>query len=250
MKTVLITGGAKRLGQAIASHFAAQGWRVCVHYNRSVGEAETLVASLPQARAYGLDLASPQADFAGLVAQIVADFGALDCIVNNAAMFDEDGFFNLSAQAFDTQMAVNFRAPVMLAAAFGQHLQATAQRGSVVNILDQKLFNLNPDYFSYTLSKLALKESIRMQAMSAAPYLRVNGVAPGLTLLSGEQTQENFDRAHRMTVLGEGTRTQSVAEAVHFLATAMQITGQILTVDDGQHLLPLGRDVMFAVEAE
>ncbi|MOA30248.1 short chain dehydrogenase [compost metagenome] len=137
----------------------------------------------------------------------------------------------------------------MLAAAFGQWLRRQDARGSVVNILDQKLFNLNPDYFSYTLSKLALKESIRLQAMAAAPYLRVNGVAPGLTLLSGEQTADNFARAHRMTALGEGTRPQSVAEAVHFLAEAAQITGQVLTVDDGQHLLPLARDVMFAVEA-
>lgn len=249
MKVVLITGGAKRLGQAMAERFAVHGWQVCVHYHHSAGDAANLVARLPQARSYGLDLLAADADFAGLIAQVVADCGRLDCVVNSAALFEEDGFFELSPAAFDRQLAVNFRAPLMLTAAFGQWLRQQDARGSVVNILDQKLFNLNPDYFSYTLSKLALKESIRLQAMAAAPYLRVNGVAPGLTLLSGEQTADNFARAHRMTALGEGTRPQSVAEAVHFLAEAAQITGQVLTVDDGQHLLPLARDVMFAVEA-
>lgn len=248
MNVVLITGAAKRLGQTIAEHFAASGWQVCVHYHHSAADAANLAARLPQARSYALDLGATTADFDGLLAQVVADCGRLDCIVNNASLFEEDEFGALSALAFDRQMAVNFRAPVMLAAAFGQLLRARAERGSVVNILDQKLFNLNPDYFSYTLSKLALKESIRMQAMSAAPHLRVNAVAPGLSLLSGEQSQQNFDRAHRMTALGEGTRPQSVAEAVQFLACATQITGQILTVDDGQHLLPLARDVMFAVD--
>lgn len=248
MKVVLVTGAAKRLGRNIAEFFASAGWAVAVHYHHSATEAASFAASLPQARCYPLDLGAADADFAGLITQVVADFGRLDCIVNSAALFVEDGFTSFSPEAFERQQRVNFHAPIRLAAAFGDYLRAHDARGSVVNILDQKLDNLNPDYYSYTLSKLALKGSIRMQAMSAAPHLRVNAVAPGLTLLSGEQTQANFDRAHRMTALGQGTRPESVAAAVHFLAEAAQITGQILNVDDGQHLLPLARDVMFVVE--
>lgn len=248
MKVVLVTGAAKRLGRTIAARFAAAGWAVAVHYRDSAAEAEALAASLPQARAYRLDLGAADADFAGLLAAVRQDLGGVDCVVNSASLFEEDGFGTMSPALFDRHMAVNFRAPVLLTAALASQLAAEGRQGSVVHILDQKLFNLNTDYYSYTLSKLALKESIRMQAMSAAPCLRVNGVAPGLTLLSGEQTEDNFRRAHRMTALGQGTRPESVADAVLFLAEAVQISGQILTVDDGQHLLPLARDVMFAVE--
>jgi NAD(P)-dependent dehydrogenase (short-subunit alcohol dehydrogenase family) len=126
--------------------------------------------------------------------------------------------------------------------------QANSAKPSLVHVLDQKVFNLNPDYFSYTLSKLALERAVSLQAQSLAPTLRVNAVAPGLMYLSGPQSQTNFDRAAQVNLLQQAISPADVARSVVFLAESASTTGTTLRVDNGQHLVPLARDVMFVVE--
>jgi NAD(P)-dependent dehydrogenase (short-subunit alcohol dehydrogenase family) len=192
---------------------------------------------------------------------------ALHCVVNNASLFmpDEGADFD-EAQAL-AQIKVNLMAPMRFgkwmaalhsapapsgdktaAASSGKAPALTAAKPSVIHVLDQKVFNLNPDYFSYTLSKLALERAVSLQAQSLAPTLRVNAVAPGLMYLSGPQTQDNFNRAASANLLRQPINPADVASSVVFLAGNASITGTTVRVDNGQHLVPLARDVMFVVE--
>ncbi|MBP6117132.1 MAG: SDR family oxidoreductase [Neisseriaceae bacterium] len=246
-KVILITGGAKRIGQALVQHFHDQGWWVCIHCHQSTAAANALSASLPNSAVYTLDLTQEYEAFSALIEAIYQQYGRLDALINNASRFEPDHFYDFKPDCFNAQMQVNFRAPMYFSAAYGAALKAREQEGVVIQFLDQKLFNLNPDYYAYTLSKLALKESIRMSAMAAAPYLRINAIAPGLSLISGDQTPENFAKAHVKTALGRGTECADLAAAADYLVNARAVTGQTLTVDNGQHLVPLDRDVMFTV---
>ena len=252
----LITGGSVRLGREIGLAFARAGWHVACHYNRSDMKAHALCAEL---RALGVDALAVQGELEDeascqrIFDTTVALTGtALQCVVNNASLFvpDEGTDFD-EAQAL-AQIKVNLMAPMR----FGKwmaalHASAT-ERGqakpSVINVLDQKVFNLNPDYFSYTLSKLALERAVSLQAQSLAPTLRVNAVAPGLMYLSGPQTQDNFNRAASANLLRQPINPADVASSVVFLANNASITGTTVRVDNGQHLVPLARDVMFVVE--
>ena len=252
----LITGGSVRLGREIGLAFARAGWHVACHYNRSDTEAHALCAEL---RALGVDALAVQGELEDeascqrIFDTTVALTGtALQCVVNNASLFvpDEGADFD-EAQAL-AQIKVNLMAPMR----FGKwmaalHASAT-ERGqakpSVIHVLDQKVFNLNPDYFSYTLSKLALERAVSLQAQSLAPTLRVNAVAPGLMYLSGPQTQDNFNRAASANLLRQPINPADVASSVVFLANNASITGTTVRVDNGQHLVPLARDVMFVVE--
>jgi NAD(P)-dependent dehydrogenase (short-subunit alcohol dehydrogenase family) len=268
----LITGGSVRLGREIGLAFARAGWNVACHYNRSDAEAHTLCAEL---RALGVDALAVQGDLEdeascqSIFDTTVAITGtALQCVVNNASLFvpDEGADFD-EAQAL-AQIKVNLMAPMRFGkwmAALHAHADAaeeTANTGnanasvsatqcatpSVIHVLDQKVFNLNPDYFSYTLSKLALERAVSLQAQSLAPTLRVNAVAPGLMYPSGPQTQDNFNRAANANLLRQPIHPGDVASSVVFLAGNASITGTTVRVDNGQHLVPLARDVMFVVE--
>ncbi|MBP6345994.1 SDR family oxidoreductase [Neisseriaceae bacterium CLB008] len=247
-KVILITGGAKRIGQALVQHFHDQGWWVCIHCHQSTAAATSLSDSLPNSSVHALDLTQDYDAFSAYIEAIYQQHGRLDALINNAARFEPDHFYDFQPDSFNAQMQVNFRAPVYFSAAYGAALKAREHEGSVVQLLDQKLFNLNPDYYSYTLSKLALKQSVRMSAMAAAPYLRINAIAPGLSLISGDQSPENFAQAHVKTALGRGTECADLAAAADYLVNARAVTGQTLTVDHGQHLVPLARDVMFTID--
>ena len=251
----LITGGSVRLGREIGLAFARAGWNVACHYNRSEAQTNALCAEL---RALGVDALAVQGDLEdeascqSIFDTTVAITGhALQCVVNNASLFvpDEGADFD-EAQAL-AQMKVNLLAPMR----FGKWMaalhanDATARvKPSVIHVLDQKVFNLNPDYFSYTLSKLALERAVSLQAQSLAPTLRVNAVAPGLMYPSGPQTQDNFNRAANANLLRQPINPADVASSVVFLAGNASITGTTVRVDNGQHLVPLARDVMFVVE--
>ena len=253
----LITGGSVRLGREIGLAFAREGWNVACHYKRSDAEAHALCAEL---RTLSVDALAVQGDLEdeascqSIFDTTVAITGtALQCVVNNASLFvpDEGADFD-EAQAL-AQIKVNLMAPMR----FGKWLAALhANEGtfnghakpSVIHVLDQKVFNLNPDYFSYTLSKLALERAVSLQAQSLAPTLRVNAVAPGLMYLSGPQTQDNFNRAAQANLLRQPINPADVANSVVFLAGNASITGTTVRVDNGQHLVPLARDVMFVVE--
>jgi NAD(P)-dependent dehydrogenase (short-subunit alcohol dehydrogenase family) len=174
----------------------------------------------------------------------------LHCLVNNASLFEEDAAAQLDMASVQRQIEVNLLAPLSLSSLMTQQLPADAAAGqcSIVHVLDQKVFNLNPDYFSYTVSKLALERCVALQAQALAPALRVCGVAPGLMFLSGPQTQDNFDRASRVNLMQQPLDPARVAQTCLFLAENPCITGVTLCVDNGQHLVPLKRDVMYAVQ--
>ncbi|NBT78524.1 MAG: SDR family oxidoreductase [Betaproteobacteria bacterium] len=244
----LVTGAARRLGREIALGFARSGWDVAVHYRRSAPAAHETVAQL---QALGVRAACFEADLAlesacdGLLDAVIAELGVPRCLVNNASLFEHDTPATVSAARLDQHVASNLTAPLRLSARLYQAMPEDA-RGVVVHLLDQKLAGLNPDFFSYTLTKAALAAALPMQAMAFAPRLRVVGVSPGLTLPSHLQTPEQFSRTHRETaVLDQSSRPEDIVGAILALVANPAITGQNLVVDGGQHLLRMGRDVSF-----
>jgi NAD(P)-dependent dehydrogenase (short-subunit alcohol dehydrogenase family) len=246
--TVLVTGAATRLGREIALALAAAGWRVAVHFRGSEAEAKTTVADA-EARGGGRGAcAAFQADLADeaavrqLLPRVVGHFGRVDAVVNSASLFEHDAIQDFGYEALSAHLRVNTGAPVLLAQALHQHLLERDGRGVVVNLLDQKLWNPNPDFFSYTLSKAALEAANTLLAMALAPRLRVVGVAPGLTLPSQSMPAEKFEALHRLAPLGRSSSPQDVVATVKFALDNPSITGTTLLVDGGQHLMKFDRD--------
>ncbi|TAL24431.1 MAG: SDR family oxidoreductase [Aquabacterium sp.] len=245
-RTVLVTGAARRLGRHIALHLAQAGWDIAVHCHRSRDDAQ---ATADEARAHGARAEVLQADLAsegdcrGLLAQAVARLGPVDAVVNSASLFEFDDAQGFGHDAFSRHLLTNTAAPVLLAQALAAHLQSDpAREGVVVNLLDQKLWNPNPDFFSYTLSKAALEAATTLLAQALAPRLRVAGVAPGLTLDSPWLQGEQFRQAHQLSPLGRSSTPDDVAAAVRFVLENRSITGTTLVVDGGQHLMRFTRD--------
>jgi hypothetical protein len=247
LPVVLVTGAAQRIGRHIALHLAASGWAVAVHYRRSAEEAQATVSAIQAAggtaQAFAADLADEVACNA-LVPAVQAAFGRVDAVVNNASLFAYDDLASFSAARMDAHWRANTMPAILLARALHAAVGAGAT-GCVVNLLDQKLWNPNPDYLSYTLSKAALEAANTLLAQALAPRVRVCGVAPGVTLLSGEMTGAEFAASHTMTPLQRSSTPDDVARAVRFLLESPAITGTTLLVDGGQHLQAQGRDVMF-----
>lgn len=249
-RVALVTGAARRLGREVALGLARAGWDVAVHYGRSADEAR---ATVHEIKALGRRAASVQAELddeaatAAMFDAARAALGPIGCLVNNASRFDFDRPEEFDYRTLDAHLRPNLAAPLLLARRLHETL-APGECGVVVNLLDQKLDNLNPDFFSYTLTKAALAAATRMMAMAFAPKLRVVGVSPGITMISGDQTLAGFERAHRMTPLGSSSTPRDVVDAVVFLAQAQAITGVNLVVDGGQHLMPLSRDVMYLAD--
>lgn len=256
-RRVLVTGGARRLGREIALAMAKAGWQVAIHYGQSADDARDTVERIREAGGRAVALQADLADEASVNALFdaaCAQLGPLTCVVNNASRFEPDRPETVGFDSLARHMAPNLAAPLLLARRLhAQHEAASAAaaggkpspRGVVINLLDQKLENPNPDFLSYTLSKAALLSATTLLAMAFAPVLRVVAVSPGITLRSGDQTEAEFARAHQMTPLGASSTPQDIAAAVLFLADAPAITGVNLTVDGGQHLMALPRDVMF-----
>lgn len=253
---VLVTGGAARLGREIARAFARAGWNVLCHYHNSRQAAEhtaTQVTALGRAcELVHANLAEP--DAAGqLLALCIARTGqAPHCIVNNASLFAADDALNATAQSLLQHLCTNTITPLLLANALMVHVRKEPPQipgtHCVVQVLDQKVHNLNPDYFSYTVSKLALERSVALQAQALAPWVRVCGLSPGLLYPSGPQSQENFDRASQVNLLRRAIDPAEVASAAVFIAGNHSLNGCTLQADNGQHLVPLARDVMFAID--
>ncbi len=245
----LVTGAAKRIGCAIAHGLARAGWDVAIHYHHSQADAETLqgeIAALGRrATTLRADLSNP-AEVESLMQRCTDQLGAPSCLVNNASMFSFDEISTVTTAHWDAMHATNLRAPIMLSRDFAKHLRAGAE-GNIINLLDQKIANLNPDFFSYTIAKAGLNAATHTLAMAFAPRIRVNAVAPGLTLVSGDQTPENFAEAHRMTPLGRAGKLDDIVAAVLFLLNTQSVTGQTIFIDGGQRLMPLDRDVMYKV---
>ncbi len=250
-RTVLVTGSAKRLGREIALALAAGGWQVAVHYRGSQVDAMKTVADCASlavaAAAFDADL-SDEAAVRALLPRVAAHFGRVDAVVNNASAFEHDDAASFGFAAMERHLRSNTGAPILLAQALHDHVADAAARGeadaagTVVNLLDQKLWNPNPDFLSYTLSKAALEAANTLLAQALAPRLRVVGVAPGLTLTSHLLSEDKFARLHRLSPLGRSSTAADVAATVRFALENASITGTTLLVDGGQHLMKFERD--------
>ncbi|MEO7497783.1 MAG: SDR family oxidoreductase [Massilia sp.] len=246
-RIALVTGAGRRIGRAIALGLARAGWDLALHFRSAEAEAHETAEAV---RALGRRAVTLHCDLAdedavrALLPRAVDALGPVGCVVNNASQFEFDSAAEFSPALLGRLMQTNVAAPLLLA----QALHAATPAGSqavVINLLDQKLYNLNPDFLSYTLTKAALHTATTMLAQALAPTVRVVGVAPGLTMVSGDQTEAGFASAHQQTPLGQSSTPQDIVDAVCYLATARAVTGTTLLVDGGQHLIPLARDVMF-----
>jgi NAD(P)-dependent dehydrogenase (short-subunit alcohol dehydrogenase family) len=247
MKGALVTGAGMRVGRALAMALAADGFFTFVHYNRSAGPARETVAEIAaaggKAKAIRADLSSARQAEA-LVGKCRARGVRLICLVNSASLFKLDRAPTAKAADFDQHMAVNLRAPLLLSQALARQLPA-GETGVIVNMLDQKLFNLNPDFLTYTLSKIGLQGLTTLLAQSFAPRLRVAGIAPGLTLRSGSQTDARFAQQHTENPLCVGVTTADLVRALRFIVATPTFTGDVLIVDSGEHLSGRSRDIAF-----
>jgi dihydroneopterin aldolase len=236
--SVLITGAAQRIGRAIALDFASRGWRVGLHCRSSLEEAEDLAAEIS---AKGSEVAILPADLGDpgavdeLLPACVAALGAPSCLVNNAAMFQEDDLATLSSAPWDIQLAVNLKAPIFLSRSFARHLPPNTE-GNIVNIIDQRVWRPTPQLFSYAVSKNGLWAATRMLAQALAPRVRVNAIGPGPVLRSTLQTDEQFQLECEATLLRRGSSPQEIAAAIRFILNAPAMTGQMIALDGGQHL--------------
>jgi len=246
MKNVLVTGAAKRLGRAIALDLAAAGWNVALHYHTSRAEAETAAAAV---LAQGRKAALLKADFAreaetqALVGQAVEAIGPLTALINSASIFENDDWQSASRQSWDTHMEVNLRAPLVLSQHFAAQLPA-GEAGNIINLIDQRVLKPNPQFLSYSLSKAGLFWLTTTLAQGMAPRIRVNAVGPGPVLRGARQSVADFDRQRDATILGRGADPADICAAVRYLLEAPAVTGQMIAVDGGQHLIWQTPDTM------
>ena len=244
---MLITGAAQRIGAALAEEMAAEGWHVCIHYNASQAQAEkvadAIISKGGKASIFHANLAAAEGP-ENLIIQCQDEIGPLSCLINNASIFEYDDVDSLNGEMLDLHHAVNVRAPLLLSQAFSKRIPKNVTC-NIVNILDNKVMAPNPDYMSYTLSKFALKGATEILAMAMAPQIRVNGIAPGITLLSGKQSKFRFNKAHKTNPLKQGCTPGQIAAALKLILDCPSMTGEIIVLDGGQKLQHLPRDIAF-----
>jgi len=237
-KTALVTGAARRIGAEIAMLLAAEGWAVVVHHHQSAEQAGELVARIRSdggiAEAVAADL-EDEAQAQRLIARAAELVGPLTCLVNNASVFEEDSVDTVTRASWDRHMEANLRAPFTLIQSFQRQLP-TGAIGNVVNILDQRIWNLSPHFTSYTLSKAGLWTLTQTLALALAPRVRVNAVGPGPTLPSARQSEEEFRAQWSAMPLQRAVAPEEIAQAVRFILDAPSMTGQMIALDSGQHL--------------
>jgi len=238
-RTAIVTGGARRIGAEIVRALAADGWHVLIHYHRSRAEAESLAAEVGNASTVMADLVDP--DAADIIVAAAAGLPPLRMLVNNASLFAHDDIADFTAEGWAAHLDVNLRAPALLSRAFA----ARAGRGLIVNMLDAKLAGLNPDFFSYTISKIGLGGLTELCARAFAPGIRVCGIAPSVTMVSGPQSRANFDKVRTMNALGRGVDVSEIVGALRFIVATPSLTGHTILLDGGQRFLSLPRDVQF-----
>lgn len=242
-RTAIVTGGAKRIGAEIAAALSADGWDVLIHYRHSGTDARALADRLPRARIVQADLGER-----GGPEKVIAALDGMPApglLVNSASAFIHDSMDDFTADAWDMHMAANARGPALLARAFAAAVPDGAA-ALIVNMLDAKLAQLNPDFFTYTVSKIAFAGVNELLARCLAPRrIRVNAIAPSVTLVSGPQSRENFEKVHALNPLGRGVEVSEIVTALRFLIGVPTITGQTITLDGGQRFLGLARDVQF-----
>ncbi|MDB5668419.1 MAG: family NAD(P)-dependent oxidoreductase [Alphaproteobacteria bacterium] len=239
-RTAIVTGGAKRIGAELVRALAADGWHVLIHYNRSRVEAEALAAEVGTATLVQAELGDP--DCAERIMAALDGCPPARLLVNSASQFRYDSAADFTLEQWDMHQAVNLRAPALLSQAFADRLEGN---GLIVNLLDAKLGAPNPDFFTYTVSKIGLAGLTELTARAYAPRIRVCGIAPSVTLVSGPQSRENFDSVHRLNALDRGVEVGHIVAALRFIVGTPTLTGQTIALDAGQRFLSLPRDVQF-----
>ena len=248
--TVIVTGGAKRIGKAISLKLSSDGYSIAIHYNKSSEDAFNLVKKIHsiggEAAAFDADLNNSEA-VSKLIPRVKSAMGHISGIVNNASLFSYDDILSITDISWNEHMNINARSPILLIKELHK-LNNGKLQSSVVNILDQKISNPNPDYLSYTASKFALLGLTDTLARGLAPSIRVNAVAPGHTIASPEQSESGFSKSQSETPLGNGPSPEDIADSVSYLMQAKSVTGQIIFVDSGERFLSRKRDVFFETE--
>jgi NAD(P)-dependent dehydrogenase (short-subunit alcohol dehydrogenase family) len=239
LKNALVTGAARRLGRAIALDLAAHGWNVAIHYNTSEEDADSAARA---ARAFGADAAilkcdlSKEAETATLVERAAKKIGPLTALINSASLFENDDWQSATRQSWDDHMETNLRAPLLLSQMFARQLPENA-RGNIINIIDQRVLKPTPQFLSYSVSKAGLHWLTTTLAQGMGPRIRVNAVGPGPTLKNPRQSDADFNRQRDATILGRGADPADICGAVRYLLEAEAVTGQMIAVDGGQHLI-------------
>jgi NAD(P)-dependent dehydrogenase (short-subunit alcohol dehydrogenase family) len=237
-KRVLITGSARRIGRSLALDFANHGWDVAIHYKTSADAAADVVTQIKsrgvEATALACDLSNTN-EVTSLVDRAAETLGPITCLINNASEFRFDSIADLTPEGWDLHLDINLKAPVFLAQALARNLPPGTP-GNVINIIDQRVWNLTPEFFSYTVSKAGLWSATRMLAQALAPALRVNAIGPGPVLKSIHQTEDDFAEEVQSTLLQRGSSPEEIAAAVRFILDCPAMTGQMLALDGGQHL--------------
>ncbi len=242
---IIITGGATRIGAAIAKKLSGPNKEIIIHYNKSKSEAERLKNELQKkgAKIYLIkgDL-SKEADIKKVVKFAKLKLKYFDCLVNNASLFENDKLENFTTKSWENHIRTNLRAPALLIKAFAKNIKG--KNNNIINIIDQRVFKLTPYFFSYTLSKTGLYTLTKTSAMSLSPNIRVNGIAPGPTIKNKRQSQQHFKKQYLATPLRKQVDVEEICNAVDFFIKNGSITGQVLAVDSGQSLNWQTPDIM------
>jgi NAD(P)-dependent dehydrogenase (short-subunit alcohol dehydrogenase family) len=246
MRSVLVTGSAKRIGRRLALDMAKDGWDVAVHCNASIAEAEEVAGFI---RSMGRRAVIVRGDLSDadvpdrLIGEAAEALGGLSCLINNASLFEPDEVGSITQASWAEHLDTNLRAPIFLSQAFARQLPEDRE-GNIISIIDQRVWKLNPKFFSYTMSKSALWTGTRTLAQALAPRIRVNAIGPGPALPSARMDQAEFDKQARLTLLGRGTSPEEISAAVKFILSQPALTGQMIALDGGQHLVWQTPDVV------
>lgn len=250
-KRALVTGAGARLGRAIAIALGQAGYAVAVHYNSSSDAADETCDIIRQDGGTAVSIQGnlqSEEETAGLVTSACDELGgALGVLINNASTFEPDDIVSHTRKSWDLHMDVNLRAPLLLSQSFAQQLKRD-DHGVIINMIDQRVWKLNPEFFTYTLSKSALWAATKTLAQGLAPNIRVNGIGPGPTMQNARQRPEDFKQQVDATLTGRGSSPEEIVRAVMYLLSANAVTGQMIAVDGGQHLIWQTPDVLDVLE--
>ena len=237
-KNLLITGGATRIGKEIALHFSKKGWNIAIHYFKSSSKAKNLKKiveeNLGKVALIKADLKNAK-QVEKIISKAKKKLGTIDCLVNNAALFEKDDILNFTNNSWNDHLNINLLAPIILTKQFAK--QASKKNiSNIINIIDQRVFKLTPIFMSYTLSKSALYTFTKTMAMRLGPNIKVNGIAPGPTIKSKRQSTQHFNKQAKSTLLKKSVEPKDICDTVEFLLNNNSITGQVIAVDSGQNL--------------